>query len=347
MGSDSEPIPAIFDLSTYDFTYPEELVAKEPLAQRDAAKLLVYDRATEKISHYHFTDLPKLLGPDVSLVFNHSKVFLARVNAEKIGGTAQVEVLFVRQEANGMWACLMKPGRRVHVGQSIRFPDGSEATLKEKGDAVCLLEWNHANPFQFFADYGALPLPPYLSGSKATIADYQTVFANPVGSAAAPTAGLHFTDDLMQNLKQSHPLHYVCLHVGLGTFKPIQTTDIRTHTMHEEYIEMSESVAKALNEWKAQGKKICAVGTTSLRTLESTFHNGKFVPYVGNTGIFMYPGHGPQATDMLITNFHTPQSSLLVLIASMVGDQAWRRIYQEAIDNQYRLFSFGDGMLIV
>ncbi len=347
MGSDSEQIPSIFDLGTYDFSYPESLVAKEPLAQRDAAKLLVYNRQTESITHLHFTDLPQLLEPDVSLVFNHSKVFLARVIAEKVEGTAQVEVLFVRQEANGLWACLMRPGRRVHVGQSIRFPDGSEATLREKGDSVCLLEWQHYNPFQFFADYGALPLPPYLSGSKATIADYQTVFANPVGSAAAPTAGLHFTDDLLQILKKDHPLHYVCLHVGLGTFKPIQAADIRSHTMHEEYIEMSEQVANDLNGWKEQGKKICAVGTTSLRTLESTYQKGKFIPYVGNTGIFMYPGRGPKATDMLITNFHTPQSSLLVLIASMVGDKAWRRIYQEAIDNQYRLFSFGDGMLIV
>ncbi len=347
MGSDSEQIPSIFDLGTYDFTYPESLVAKEPLAQRDAAKLLVYNRLTESITHHHFTDLPQLLGPEVSLVFNHSKVFLARVTAEKVEGTAQVEVLFVRQEANGLWACLMRPGRRVHVGQSIRFPDGSEATLREKGDSVCLLEWKHPNPFQFFTDYGALPLPPYLSGSKATIADYQTVYASPVGSAAAPTAGLHFTDDLLQKLKKDHPLHYVCLHVGLGTFKPIQAADIRSHTMHEEYIEMPEQVAKDLNNWKEQGKKICAVGTTSLRTLESTYQKGKFIPYVGNTGIFMYPGNGPKATDMLITNFHTPQSSLLVLIASMVGDKAWRRIYQEAIDNQYRLFSFGDGMLIV
>lgn len=347
MGSDSEQIPAIFDLSTYDFSYPEDLVAKEPLAQRDAAKLLVYNRANESISHYHFTDLPDLLGPDVSLVFNHSKVFLARVNAEKVEGTAQVEVLFVRQENNGLWACLMRPGRRVHVGQRIRFPDGSEAVLREKGDAACLLEWDHSDPFQFFSDYGALPLPPYLAGSKATIADYQTVFANPVGSAAAPTAGLHFTDELMQKLKGGHPVHYVCLHVGLGTFKPIQTADIRSHTMHEEYIEMPGAVADALNTWRDQGKKICAIGTTSLRTLESTYQNGSFIPYVGNTGIFMYPGNGPKATDMLITNFHTPQSSLLVLIASMVGDQAWRRIYQEAIAKQYRLFSFGDGMLII
>lgn len=347
MGSDSKNIPAIYSLSHYDFTYPDSLVAKEPLRQRDQAKLLVYDRQSGAISHHYFRDLPQLLNEDVSLVFNHSKVFLARVNAVKITGTAKVEVLFVRQEQNGLWACLMRPGRRVHVGQSIRFDDGSEATLKEKGDSVCLLEWNNANPLSFFETYGALPLPPYLSGSQATMADYQTVFASPVGSAAAPTAGLHFTEDLLQRLRSNHPLHYVCLHVGLGTFKPIQTDDVRDHTMHEEFIDMPEAVAKDLNAWKSAGKKICAVGTTSLRTLESTYKNGQFVPYVGNTGIFMYPGHGPQATDMLITNFHTPKSSLLVLIASMVGDEAWRKIYQEAVDHQYRLFSFGDGMLII
>lgn len=347
MGSDSNQIPAIYNLSQYDFAYPEALVAKEPLLKRAEAKLLVYDRATEQISHHHFYDLPKLLGNDVSLVFNHSKVFLARVWAEKIGGTAKVEILFVRQEGNGLWACLIRPGKRLHVGQSIRFEDGSEATLREKGDSVCLLEWEHEDPFKFFSQYGALPLPPYLSGSKATIEDYQTVYASTVGSAAAPTAGLHFTEDLLQELKIDHPLHYVCLHVGLGTFKPIQTEDIRTHTMHEEYIEMSEDVSNALNNWKQAGKKVCAVGTTSLRTLESTYHDGKFASYMGNTGIFLYPGKPPQATDMLITNFHTPQSSLLVLIASMVGDKAWRRIYQEAIDHEYRLFSFGDGMMIV
>ncbi len=347
MGSDSAQIPAIYNLSQYDFAYPESLVAKEPLVKRDEAKLLVYDRATEEISHHHFYDLPQLLGKEVSLVFNHSKVFLARVWAEKIGGTAKVEVLFVRQEDSGLWACLIRPGKRLHIGQSIRFEDGSEATLCEKGDSVCLLEWLHEDPFKFFSQYGALPLPPYLAGSKATIEDYQTVFANPVGSAAAPTAGLHFTEDLLLKLESDHPLHYVCLHVGLGTFKPIQTEDIRTHTMHEEYIEMGYDVAAALNSWKKAGKKVCAVGTTSLRTLESTYHEGKFESYMGNTGIFLYPGKPPQATDMLITNFHTPQSSLLVLIASMVGDQAWRRIYQEAIDHEYRLFSFGDGMLIV
>lgn len=346
MGSDSNQIPAIYNLSQYDFAYPESLVAKEPLAKRDAAKLLVYDRATEEISHYHFYDLPKLLGKEVSLVFNHSKVFLARVWAEKISGTAKMEVLFVRQEKNGLWACLLRPGKRMHVGQSIRFEDGSEAVLREKGDSVYLLEWQQSDPFKFFTQYGTLPLPPYLSGSKATIEDYQTVFASPVGSAAAPTAGLHFTEDLLQKLKRDHPLHYVCLHVGLGTFKPIQTEDIRTHAMHEEYIEMSALVANELNDWRKLGKKVCAVGTTSLRTLESTYHKGKFVPYMGNTGIFLYPGKPPHATDMLITNFHTPQSSLLVLIASMVGDEAWRRIYQEAIDHQYRLFSFGDGMMI-
>ncbi len=347
MGSDSNQIPAIYNLSQYDFAYPEALVAKEPLLKRDEAKLLVYDRATERITHHHFYDLPELLGKDVSLVFNHSKVFLARVWAQKIGGTAKIEILFVRQEENGLWTCLIRPGKRVHVSQSIRFEDGSEATLREKGDSVCLLEWHHEDPFKFFSQYGALPLPPYLSGSKATIDDYQTVFASPVGSAAAPTAGLHFTEDLLQKLKSSHPLHYVCLHVGLGTFKPIQTEDIRTHTMHEEYIEMGEDVANALNSWKQAGKRICAVGTTSLRTLESTYHDGKFAAYIGNTGIFLYPGNPPQATDMLITNFHTPQSSLLVLIASMVGDNAWRRIYREAIAHDYRLFSFGDGMMIV
>lgn len=346
MASPSEAIPALYDLAAYDFQYPEHLVAKQPLAERDQAKLLVYEKSTGKISHHHFYDLPELLADDVRLVFNHSKVFLARVWAEKVQGSAKVEILFVRETTKEHWQCLMRPGRRVHVGQQVKFPDGSVATLESKLDGLCILSWPHPNPQQFFATHGSLPLPPYLGETKVAIEDYQTVYAQPVGSAAAPTAGLHFTDALLKKLSVKHPIDYVCLHVGLGTFKPIQAEDIRQHEMHSEYIEVTAGQAQSFNDWKFEGKKICAVGTTSLRTLESCYQHGKFESNAGETDIFFYPGNPPQAVDMLITNFHTPQSSLLVLIASIIGMDAWQKVYKEAVDNEYRLFSFGDGMLI-
>ncbi len=279
-------------------------------------------------------------------------------------GGAAIEVLFVRHISGSRWECLMRPGRRVHEGQSVIFADGSEATLISKGDAVCVLEWNQKDPQAFFNAFGALPLPPYLAGSHARKSDYQTVYADPIGSSAAPTAGLHFTAALLQKLAKSHSLYYVTLHVGLGTFKPVQTEDIREHTMHEEYIELSGETAERLNQWKnkneskgnvgqAGGKseerrgRICAVGTTSLRTLETSFKDGQFQEFHGTTDLYLYPGRGLKAVDMLITNFHTPKSSLFILVASIVGLGEAKRIYQEAIDKKYRFFSFGDAMMII
>lgn len=261
-------------------------------------------------------------------------------------GNADIEVLFVRHLGGNTWECLMRPGRRVHEGQHVIFADGSEAQLVSKGDAVCTLEWEQSDPQAFFEKYGVLPLPPYLAGSHAQKNDYQTVYADPIGSSAAPTAGLHFTEDLLHILAKSHHLYYVTLHVGLGTFKPVQTEDIRDHIMHEEYVDLNKDVADSLNQWRKQGNNICAVGTTSLRTLETAFKNGQFHELHGVTDLYLYPGKRLQVVDMLITNFHTPKSSLFILIASIVGFAEAKRIYQEAIKQEYRLFSFGDTMLI-
>jgi len=370
MGKDSQEISPSYKLDSYDFNVPEELIAKEPIEPRDHARLLMYNRADQSITHHYFYELPELLPKNLALVLNNSKVFLARTMARKkeSTSTSNIEVLFVRDLGNHRWETLMRPGKRMREGQHVIFADGSEAKLISKGDAVCVLEWNNTKPQEFFEKYGQLPLPPYLAGSHAKKSDYQTVYANSIGSSAAPTAGLHFTDVLLRKLAKSHPLHYVTLHVGLGTFKPVQKEDIREHTMHEEYVELSGEVADALNAWKVKdgdederwsevgaakscggtGKmKICAVGTTSLRTLETAFKNGKFQELHGSTDLYLYPGKKLHTVDMLITNFHTPKSSLFILIASIVGLDEAKRIYQEAIDKKYRFFSFGDAMLIV
>jgi len=352
MGKNSQEISPSYKLDSYDFNVPEELIAKEPIEPRDHARLLMYNRADQSITHHYFYELPELLPKNLALVLNNSKVFLARTMARKkeSTSTSNIEVLFVRDLGNHRWETLMRPGKRMREGQHVIFADGSEAKLISKGDAVCVLEWNNTKPQEFFEKYGQLPLPPYLAGSHAKKSDYQTVYANSIGSSAAPTAGLHFTDVLLRKLAKSHPLHYVTLHVGLGTFKPVQTEDIREHTMHEEYVELSGEVARALNEGGDEdgGKmKICAVGTTSLRTLETAFKNNNFHELHGVTDLYLYPGKKLQAVDMLITNFHTPKSSLFILVASIVGLDEAKRIYQEAIDKKYRFFSFGDAMLIV
>ncbi len=349
MGENSTKVPSQYHLENYDFSVPEELIAKEPVEPRDQARLLVYNRADRTIAHHYFYELPELLPNNVALVLNNSKVFLARTMAKKKEGdnSAEIEVLFVRDLGNNQWETLMRPGRRVHVGQHVIFADGSEAKLIFKGDAVCILEWNNEKSQEFFEKYGKLPLPPYLAGSHAKNSDYQTVYANPIGSSAAPTAGLHFTTSLLQKLAKTHPLQYVTLHVGLGTFKPVQTEDIREHTMHEEYVELNKDIADSLNEWHNKRNKICAVGTTSLRTLETAFKNDQFHELHGVTDLYLYPGKQLQVVDMLITNFHTPKSSLFILIASIVGLDEAKRIYQEAINEKYRFFSFGDAMLII
>lgn len=334
-------------MASYRFGPPEELIAKEPVEPRDHARLLVYDRSTKQISHRYFYELPAILPANVSLVANTSKVFMARTMAKKVAGSSEIEVLFVRNQQGNLWETLMRPGKRIHVGQSVRFVDGSEGKVVSKIDGLSILEWNNSDPQYFFAQYGALPLPPYLVGSQAKPVDYQTVYANQIGSSAAPTAGLHFTEALWQELSRAHPCYEVCLHVGLGTFKPIQEADIRNHQIHEEYIELEEGIAEKLNDWKTAGNKVCAVGTTSLRTLESCFLNGKFSGYKGTTELYLYPGRALQAVDILITNFHTPESSLLVLVASMIGLEETQRIYAEAIKGKYRFFSFGDAMIVL
>jgi len=334
-------------LESYRFELPEELIAKEPVEPRDQARLLVYHRNTGEIEHKFFYQLPEVLPPNTVLVANTSKVFMARTFAQKVDGKSNVEVLFVRDCKNKEWNVLMRPAKRVKVGQRVSFIDGSEAELLRKENGVCTIRWEHDDPYQFFETHGALPLPPYLQGSKAERQDYQTVYANQIGSAAAPTAGLHFTESLWQKLSEQHQCLEVCLHVGLGTFKPIQDEDIRQHPIHEEYIEVSSAVAQQLTNAKKDHYPICAIGTTSLRTLESVYTSDVFAAYQGTTKLFLYPGKAPKAVDMLITNFHTPESSLLALVASIVGLDEVHRIYTEAIKHKYRFFSFGDAMIIL
>lgn len=334
-------------MESYRYELPEKLIAKEPIEPRDHARLLVYHRDTGLIEHKRFYQLTELLPKNAVLVANTSKVFMARTFAKKVGGGSNIEVLFVRYREGNLWETLLRPAKRIGIGQMLLFADNSVATLINKEDGVCLLAWQNDNPYLFFDSFGKLPLPPYLLESKAKKGDYQTVYANQIGSSAAPTAGLHFTEVLWQELVKNHLCLEVCLHVGLGTFKPIQVEDIREHPIHEEYIELSASVADRLNQTKKEGKKICAIGTTSLRTLESCYQNDLFHSFMGTTKLYLYPNNGPKAVDMLITNFHTPESSLLTLVASMVGLDELKRIYAEAIKEKYRFFSFGDAMIIL
>ena len=335
----------------FDFGLPEELIAQTPLSKRDASRLLVLDKQTGEISHKHFTDIIEYMEKGDTLVLNDTKVMPARLYGVKEETGAIVEVLLLKDEGENVWECLTKPAKRVKEGTVISFGEGklkAKCTkVLEDGIRHFTLEYKGIL-YEILDELGEMPLPPYIHEKLKDKDRYQTVYAKNVGSAAAPTAGLHFTQELLNEIKNKGiNIAYITLHVGLGTFRPVNVEVVTKHKMHSEYYIMSEDVANLLNNTRESGHKIIAVGTTSTRTLETIASlYGKFKGCSGWTDIFIYPGYKFKGIDYLITNFHLPKSTLVMLVSALAGKDNIMKAYGEAIDKKYRFFSFGDSMLI-
>ena len=335
----------------FDFDLPEELIAQTPLERRDASKLLVLDKTTGEVSHRHFTDVIDYMEKGDTLVLNDTKVMPARLYGVKEETGAVIEVLLLKDEGNNVWECLTKPAKRIKEGMIISFGDGklkAKCTeVLDEGIRKFKLEYKGIL-YEILDELGEMPLPPYIHEKLKDKDRYQTVYAKNVGSAAAPTAGLHFTKDLLEKIKNKGVnIAYITLHVGLGTFRPVNVEDVTKHKMHSEYYVMSAEVADLLNKTKKEGHKIISVGTTSTRTLETIASlYGEFKECSGWTDIFIYPGYEFKAIDYLITNFHLPKSTLVMLVSALAGKDNIMKAYNEAIEKRYRFFSFGDSMLI-
>ncbi len=333
---------------SYDFALPEHCIAQNPVEPRDHSKLLVCGQGQH--AHRHFYDLPQLLEPGDLLVLNDTRVIPARLFGHKTTG-GRVEVLLLEPESEWIWLCLVKPARRIEVGARLEFGEGLTATVtgvdSETGGRW--LQFAGEGKLEALLEQiGEMPLPPYLKGSTARADQYQTVWAKRAGAVAAPTAGLHFTQALLDRLTQGGiEQAYVTLHVGLGTFRPVQVERILDHQMHSEWLEVPDSTAEAIERTRKRGGRVIAVGTTSARALESAGRDGRLKPGQMRSDIFIYPGYRWQVVDGLITNFHLPRSSLLMLVSSLVGRERLLALYQEAIDLGYRFYSFGDGMLVL
>ena len=340
-------------MSTEDFNYdlPEELIAQTPLKNREESRLLVMDRDTGEKEHKHFTDILEYLVPGDVLVINDTKVIPARLIGEKEETHAVIELLLLKELGQDEWECLSRPFKRLHVGTKISFGDGLlEATvIEKKEEGIVRVKFTYQGIFLEILDkLGEMPLPPYIHEKLEDKNRYQTVYAKVLGSAAAPTAGLHFTKELLEKLKQKGVIiTNVTLHVGLGTFRPVEVEDVTKHHMHSEFYQMSEETADILNLAKKEHRRIIAVGTTSTRTLETIMHKyHKFQACHGNTDIFIYPGFEFQAIDCLITNFHLPKSTLIMLVSAFSTKEKILHAYEEAVKEKYRFFSFGDAMFI-
>ncbi len=336
-------------LKTSDFYYelPPELIAQTPLERRDASRLMVLDPVTETIEHRHFYDLGDYLQPGDCLVMNDSRVLPARLLGKRVPTGGAVEVLLLQDKGEKTWECLVKPGRKLHEGAQISFGDGmltAEVTqVLESGNR--LVKFHYEGIFlEILEQLGKMPLPPYIKEELADGERYQTVYSRVTGSAAAPTAGLHFTKELLAQLEtKGVRLAYITLHVGLGTFRPVKVDDVTQHHMHSEFCMISAETAQLLNETRAGGGRIVCVGTTSCRTLESLAdENGNFTERSAWTDIFIYPGYRFRAMDALITNFHLPESTLIMLVSAFAGYGFTMRAYREAVQERYRFFSFGD-----
>lgn len=335
----------------FDFELPEELIAQHPILKRDESRMMVLNRNTGEIEHKNFFDIIDYLEEGDTLVLNDTKVIPARLFGVKEETNAHVELLLLKNIENDNWECLVKPAKRVKEGTIISFGDG---ILKAKcigigEEGIRIFTFIYGGLFYELLDkLGTMPLPPYIREQLAEQDRYQTVYAKNVGSAAAPTAGLHFTKELLEKIKaKGIDICYVTLHVGLGTFRPVNVEDVTKHTMHSEYYTMSEDVACKLNKAKKEGRRIIAVGTTSTRTLETIIKKyGEFKECSGWTNIFIYPGVKLEAIDGLITNFHLPKSTLIMLVSAFSSREIVLNAYKVAVENRYRFFSFGDCMFI-
>lgn len=335
----------------FDFYLPEELIAQHPLEKRDSSRMLVLDRKTGEIEHKHFKDIIDYLDDNDVLVLNDTKVLPARLIGEKEETKAHIEVLLLKKESGDIWECLVKPAKRVKLGTIITFGNGllKAKCTKIGEDGIRHVEFIYEGIFYEILDkLGTMPLPPYIREKLEDKDRYQTVYAKNLGSAAAPTAGLHFTKELLEKIKKKNiKVCYITLHVGLGTFRPVAVEDVTKHKMHSEYYSMTKEVANTLNKAKNEGKRIIAVGTTTTRTLETimTKYN-EFTSCSGWTDIFIYPGYKFKAIDGLITNFHLPKSTLIMLVSAFSSKKIILNAYKEAVSKQYRFFSFGDSMFI-
>lgn len=345
------------DLKTSDFYYelPPELIAQSPSEVRDMCRLMVIDRNSDEFSHKIFHDIIDYLNPEDMLVVNSSKVIPARLIGVTDKTGADIELLLLRALDGGKWETLVRPGKRAKIGASFTFGGILHAVvldIVEGGNRIVQLEYDTAkykNIYEVLDIVGNMPLPPYITKKLENKDDYQTVYAKLEGSAAAPTAGLHFTEELLDKIR-AKGVGYgeVILHVGLGTFRPVKVEKIEDHLMHGEFFVISDEVAAEINRRRAAGGRIIAVGTTSCRVLESASTDDGIVhPMSAETGIFIYPGYTFKATDALITNFHLPESTLLMLVSALAGKEKMMNAYHEAVSERYRFFSFGDAMLIV
>ncbi len=335
----------------FNFNLPEELIAQTPLDKRDESRMLVLDKKTGEIEHKKFFNILDYLNENDVLVLNDTKVIPARLYGVKEDTDAHIEVLMLKDIGDNTWECLTKPAKRVKLDTVISFGEGLLKArcieIKEEGIRVFKLEYEGIL-YEILDKLGEMPLPPYIHEKLDDKDRYQTVYAKNVGSAAAPTAGLHFTKEILEKLKEKNvEVLYVTLHVGLGTFRPVSVENINDHTMHSEFYTMSADVANKLNEAKKNGKRIISVGTTSTRTLETIMSlYGEFKECSGWTNIFIYPGYEFKAIDALITNFHLPKSTLIMLVSALAGRENILNAYKVAVENRYRFFSFGDSMFI-
>ncbi|MDD4375829.1 MAG: tRNA preQ1(34) S-adenosylmethionine ribosyltransferase-isomerase QueA [Clostridia bacterium] len=339
-------------MKTSDFNYylPKELIAQVPLEKRDTSKLMVLDKETGKIEHKVFTDILDYLEKGDTLVLNNTKVIPARIYASRENKEENIEVLLLKDLGKNKWQILAKPGKKLKIGTLLNFSNIMKAKVIEiLEDGQRIIEFNYEGIFiEKLEEIGSMPLPPYITEKLEDKNRYQTVYSKELGSAAAPTAGLHFTDELIEKIKEKGiNIVFVTLHVGLGTFRPVKVEDVLKHKMHSEYYEISEETAKAINETKKRGNKIICVGTTSCRTLEAAIdEKGKVKAQKNDTEIFIYPGYKFKVVDKLITNFHLPESTLIMLVSALAGKDNVMNAYEEAVNKKYRFFSFGDAMYI-
>ena len=339
------------NINEFDYNLPEELIAQSPLTDRTSSKLLVLNRKTKKIEHKIFKNIIDYLNPGDVLVLNNTKVIPARLIGQKVDTNATIELLLLKDLGNDTWECLSRPQKRLHINTVVSFGGGllKASVIELKDDGIVHVKLIYEGIlYEILDKLGEMPLPPYIHKKLKDKDRYQTVYAKCPGSAAAPTAGLHFTNELLDLLKQKGIIiTFVTLHVGLGTFRPVQEDNILDHKMHSEYYEITKETADILNLAKKENRRIISVGTTSCRTLETIMNKyNEFRECSGNTDIFIYPGYEFKAIDALITNFHLPKSTLVMLVSAFASKDIILKCYEEAIKNNYRFFSFGDAMFI-
>ncbi len=340
------------DVKDFDYDLPQELIAQDPLEKRSNSRLMVLDKESGDVTHRHFYDVKEYLKPGDCLVINNTKVIPARLFGEKEGTQAKIEILLLKRKENDIWETLVKPGKKAKIGTRIIFGQGlligEVVDIVEEGNR--LIQFQYEGIFEEILDQlGQMPLPPYITHQLKDKNRYQTVYAKYEGSAAAPTAGLHFTKELLQEIRDMGvKIAEVTLHVGLGTFRPVKVDNVLEHHMHSEFYQITQEAADIINETKANGGRVISVGTTSTRTLEAaSAPDGTLTEKSGWTEIFIYPGYEFKVIDGLITNFHLPESTLVMLVSALAGREHVLHAYQIAVEEKYRFFSFGDAMLII